>query len=822
MLCLKHRLMRKSFPVLFAFFFLGAFLFSSPKEALATDLPCTAFRNEGFLNYFFDNFEETEYQNGRLAYHFKLRDNVYAKDGRPWGSRMFFYDANCVEVGSFGIGANSNLNASITPQTIGFSVRFASSTHYDIWNDDLGLKENCEACSVDIPAVLPEGKEYRYVVFRGIIDGGASMIFSTSLPVQATSSPPESSPPDPVIIIPGILGSSDKNGVWVIDPIFHTYDDLIETLKANGYAEGANLFTMPYDWRQSNVLTAVQLENKIDEVQQICQCDKVDLVAHSMGGLVARQYIQSDRYENDVDQLIFLGTPHLGAPKAYLMWEGGTAGVEFDIFELIFNAWIRQRAIEAGFGGSKPLEIIFNYIHNPSSPILSLQELLPVYSYLKDFDTGAWRDYPSGHPQNAFLENLGADSSLTVLEQSGAKITNIFSDSENNTINFLEVQNDLSTLPLWEHGVPKAVERGSGDGTVPPISSLAITPSNSTNTSENPPNVISVRVAGEHRSLPSNTADEIVEILTGELPTTIVHTSPIKRFLSIFGLSPIDILVTAPDGKRIGKDFASGQEVQEINEIEGAFYSGFNTQNENIFIPDPLDGEYIITTQGTGEGVYEILTDYIREEATGEATSTTASFAANTATGLVAELNLSVDSSNPQNLNIQPADVTPPEISIISPEARDYLRSEILSLNISITDSESGVFSSEIKFDDRIVNNGESVDLFFEKLGTHRVSVSASDFIGNAADAGVNFQVIATIQSTISDIERAYSLGWIIKKSVKNTLIGKLERIDTHNRPLTPKTLKTFLVELEREHPRNINDLAYNLLKEDINWMLNN
>ena len=785
--------MRKSFPVLFAFFFLGAFLFSSPKEALACHGTNINFPVEGA------NLEFPQ-----LPTFISAR---YDTSPGP-GIKNYYLDLY------FGVPGNARLVSGGFQGGLSFCVdeREAQSSRLD------------------------EAGDYFYVLYdvnQVEANGGEAVWIShwengTNFPTEkidhaiskfSVNKEPAPETIDPVIIIPGILGSSDKNGVWVIDPIFHTYDDLIATLKANGYVESANLFTMPYDWRQSNVLTAVQLENKIDEVQAICGCDKIDLVAHSMGGLIARQYIQSDRYENDVDQLIFLGTPHLGAPKAYLMWEGGTAGVEFDIFDLIFNAWIRQRAIEAGFGGSKPLEIIFNYIHNPSSPILSIQELLPIYSYLKDFDTGVWRDYPSGHPQNAFLENLDADSSLAVLEQSGAKITNIFSDSENNTINFLEVQNDPSTLPLWEHGMPKAVEKGSGDGTVPPISSLAITPSNSTNTSENPPNIISVRVVGEHRSLPSITADEIVEILTGELPTAVVHTSPIKRFLSIFGLSPIDILVTAPDGKKIGKDFTASE---EINEIAGAFYSGFNTQNENIFIPDPLDGDYIITTQGTGEGAYEILTDYIREEPTGEATSTTASFTANTATGLVTELNLSLDNSNPKELDIQPADITPPEINIVSPEARDYLRSEILSMNVNITDSESGVFSSEIKFDDRIVKSGENIDLFFEKLGAHRVSASASDFVGNATSSRVSFRVIATIDSTISDIERAYSLGWIIKKSVKNTLIGKLERIDAHNRPLTSKTLKTFLAELEREHPKNINDQAYNLLKEDINWLLNN
>ncbi len=590
---------------------------------------------------------------------------------------------------------------------------------------------------------------------------------------------------EPVIIVPGILGSSEKNGAWVIDPILHTYDDLIATLKANGYVEGKNLFTFPYDWRVSNSLTALKLRDKINGVKAICQCQKVDIVAHSMGGLVAQQYIESGNYQNDVDQLIFVGTPHSGAPSAYSMWEGGTAGVEFNIEDLLLNVFLRQYAYEAGFGNSKPLEVLFNYIHSSSSPILSVQELLPVYDYLKDYDTEILRNYPNGYPRNAFLENLDASSSLALLEQSGINITNIFSDSQSNTITSLKIKNDSSTLPLWSDGVPQVIERGIGDGTVP-AESAKLNVSNGTN----------VDVVGVHNKLPTNAENKIFEILTGSPPATIITTSPIKKILSFFGLSPIDILITAPDGKRIG--------------------------NENIFIPYPLDGEYKITTQGTADGSYTVLVNYIREELSGEATSTVASFSANTAAGKITDLNLSFNSATPQNIEVRPADTVPPSIQIASPQSKDYLRSEILPISVSITDAESGVFSQEIKFDDRIVNSGESIDLFFEKLGSHKLSANAVDFVGNSASAEIQFRIIATLQSTISDIERAYSLGWIVKKSVKNTLVKKLENLDAHNKPLTQKTLKTFLAELEREHPKNINDSAYNLLKEDIDWLLNN
>lgn len=77
-------------------------------------------------------------------------------------------------------------------------------------------------------------------------------------------------------------------------------------------------------------------------------------------------------------------------------------------------------------------------------------------------------------------------------------------------------------------------------------------------------------------------------------------------------LSPVDMLITALDGKRIGKNFETGE---EYNEIEGAFYSGFETDDEYITIPNPLDGEYKIELQGTGEGgEFSVVTNYISDE----------------------------------------------------------------------------------------------------------------------------------------------------------------------------------------------------------------
>lgn len=627
---------------------------------------------------------------------------------------------------------------------------------------------------------------------------------------------------DPAIIIPGILGSAEKNGEWVIDPIFHTYDDLIETLKANGYTEGKDLFTLPYDWRESNVLTALKLRDKINEVQGVCQCDKVDLVAHSMGGLTARQYIQSDKYENDVDQLIFLGTPHLGAPKAYLMWEGGESDLSFQ--DQFIKFVLSRDAQKAGFTS------LFDYIRN--RPIPSVQELLPVYDYLRDKSSGLLRTYPNNYPQNTFLENLRVGA-VNLLDK--VKVTNIVGDlGITNTINTIRVI-DSPNPQLWEHGYPdgfdgstadNGLERGSGDKTVPSISGEFIASD------------LNVLTA-EHNALTTRAEGLVFKKLTNKNPSILIdngfYINP--KLLLIKILSPVDVVVVAPDGKRIGKDFDTNQ---EINEIAGAFYSGFLTDNEYLTIPNPLDGEYKIQAKGTGSGSYTVATGYISDNI-----SVDKGFTAQTQPGMTTELNLVVNNETPINLDIKPKDITPPEIAAVSPQSKDYLRSETIPVSVIISDTESGVFSQSIKFDDRVLNNGEIIDLFFEKLGNHNLTVTASDFVGNSASTTVNFRIVATIQSTIYDIERAYSLGWIDNLGIKKSLIKKLKEADKKEKEKGDKDRKEkepdghkseepkekhsdkhpwkeFLKELEAQKGKHINEQAYVLLKENIDWLLNN
>ncbi len=87
-------------------------------------------------------------------------------------------------------------------------------------------------------------------------------------------------------------------------------------LQTQGYTLGTNLFVFPYDWRKDISLTASQLNASISAVLTQTGASKVQIMAHSMGGLVAREYISDATRAQKVDTLVELGTPHAGAPQA--------------------------------------------------------------------------------------------------------------------------------------------------------------------------------------------------------------------------------------------------------------------------------------------------------------------------------------------------------------------------------------------------------------------------------------------------------------------------------------------------------------------------
>jgi triacylglycerol lipase len=63
---------------------------------------------------------------------------------------------------------------------------------------------------------------------------------------------------------------------------------------------------------------AEQLAAHVDEVLGACEAHQVHLVGHSLGGLVARYYIQMLGGSEKVSHCVTLGTPHQGTYAAYI------------------------------------------------------------------------------------------------------------------------------------------------------------------------------------------------------------------------------------------------------------------------------------------------------------------------------------------------------------------------------------------------------------------------------------------------------------------------------------------------------------------------
>src|SRR3989344_4581871 len=105
--------------------------------------------------------------------------------------------------------------------------------------------------------------------------------------------------------------------------IFDYSEGLIQELKNQGYIENQDLFTFPYDWRYGvsgkypdGKTNSDLLKEKIQDILTQTGGDKVDVIAHSLGGLVVKKYAIDNSVSHYIGKAIFVGVPNTGAPKS--------------------------------------------------------------------------------------------------------------------------------------------------------------------------------------------------------------------------------------------------------------------------------------------------------------------------------------------------------------------------------------------------------------------------------------------------------------------------------------------------------------------------
>ncbi len=144
-----------------------------------------------------------------------------------------------------------------------------------------------------LPSIAVDQNDTVHMTWWDARDGNSEIYYKSSLPI--------------VLLVHGIY-SSDQ--IW---------GQLESTLQSNGFStfrvgavlNQAGLYPNNGDITQ----LANQLRRAVNTVKQQTGASKVNVVAHSMGGLVTRWYIKNS-YQNDINKLITLGTPNEGAPIA--------------------------------------------------------------------------------------------------------------------------------------------------------------------------------------------------------------------------------------------------------------------------------------------------------------------------------------------------------------------------------------------------------------------------------------------------------------------------------------------------------------------------
>jgi len=119
-------------------------------------------------------------------------------------------------------------------------------------------------------------------------------------------------------------------------------------------------------------------------------------------------------------------------------------------------------------------------------------------------------------------------------------------------------------------------------------------------------------------------------------------------------------------------------------------------------------------------------------------------------------------------------DTVDPVVDVTSPAATTYLHSAIVPITYTATDEPSGIASVVVNLDGT-VSTRTSIDLQTIALGSHTLTVKATDRYGNTTTRSVTFQVAATIGSLKASVQRFCADGGITSATVCASLLGKLD-----------------------------------------------
>ena len=178
------------------------------------------------------------------------------------------------------------------------------------------------------------------------------------------------------------ITSADEKETSQNEPLFPlVYDEMLHHFEDIGYVIGQNFWIFPYDWTQSNRRSGRKLEQYIRNMLSAHpQWHQVDVVTHSMGGLVTRA--AAKLYSAPIRRTVYIAAPHFGAPKAFFFLH---PRMKISVFGSFFRNLIGELAWRwylhrLGYTGNLNLE---KEIKSMARQLDSVFELLPDRFYFE-------------------------------------------------------------------------------------------------------------------------------------------------------------------------------------------------------------------------------------------------------------------------------------------------------------------------------------------------------------------------------------------------------------------------------------------------------
>lgn len=451
---------------------------------------------------------EYDYQpNGLVEFHFHSTSdwnyNIMVYRAYYTGSCDFYATA----AGS-GVAWPNNFPAGVR----NFSMRFTKfdngSYNFVVFNDDTN-----EEIPNGVGSMPGNGGEfeathlslsigfYTYSGYPGYPTYTETGVFTDAVPLKNPNLQPQKTP---VLIVPGIMGSvikKDSELLWpditrmlnpfasdaFMDPLAFKSDgspidtslslgevislagpldyskQLVTDLVSFGYSTSSNLTLFAYDWRADDENNAENfLKPLVDTLSAGSPTSKIDIVAHSQGGLLVKRLLYNHpEYAAKIGKLVFVGTPNLGAPvAAKILLYGDNMGVSFG-----------------------PLQLNPQEVKKISQNMPAVYELLPsreyfnhTAGYLGNLDSSisliGGVNYNFSQTSQA-LRNLGANASLLARAQvfHAPDFDNMdFSGAGFKTYNIAGCQSATVGQVLMSSDGKYHLNYTAGDGTVPIIS----------------------------------------------------------------------------------------------------------------------------------------------------------------------------------------------------------------------------------------------------------------------------------------------------------------------------------------------------------------